>query len=107
MQNATPQILEISSSGRQDNSVSRQLSADLIAALESTYGRIEHQHRDVAAGIPLVDAAWIDANFTPDEDRSAKHRESLAYSGKLVAELQNADILVIGVAMYKSLSQPV
>ena len=93
-------VLEIAASGRDEGSVSRQLSADLIAAIESRQGSIEHRRRDLVRGVPFVDADWIEANFTPDEVRTAAHRDVLAYSDELVAELQDADVLVIGVPVY-------
>ena len=94
------QVLEISSSGRIEGSTSRALSRDLISALKDRYVDIDVVHRDLAKGAPVVDEAWITANFTPEESRTRQHRKALAYSDGLVAELQNADILVIGVSMY-------
>ncbi len=93
-------ILEISASGRHKGSVSRDLSGDLLAALEDRYGVVSVKRRDLAKGVPFVDAAWIEANFTPDEDRSARHRETLAYSDELVNELKDADVLVLAVPVY-------
>ncbi len=94
------QILKISSSGRIEGSTSRALSRDLISALKDRYGDIDVVDRDLATGVPVVDEAWIEANFTPEESRTEQHRKALAYSDTLVAELQNADVLVIGVSMY-------
>lgn len=94
------QILKISSSGRIEGSASRALSRDLISALKDRYGDIDVVDRDLATGVPVVDEAWIEANFTPEESRTEQHRKTLAYSDTLVAELQNADVLVIGVSMY-------
>jgi len=94
------QILKISSSGRIEGSASRALSRDLISALKDRYGDIDVVDRDLATGVPVVDEAWIEANFTPEESRTEQHRKALAYSDTLVAELQNADVLVIGVSMY-------
>ena len=93
-------ILEVSSSGRHDGSVSRKLSKDLIAALQDRHGAANLVRRDLGKGVPFVNAAWIEANFTPDEDRNAEHRATLALSDELVAELQQADTLVIGVPVY-------
>lgn len=57
--------------------------------------------RDVAAHPPApVDAAWIDAAFTPEKSRSPEQRARLAESDMLVEELLAADLLVIGVPMY-------
>ena len=94
------QVLEISSSGRIEGSTTRALSRDLISALEDRYGDIDVAHRDLATGVPVVDETWIAANFTPEASRTRQHRKTLAYSDALVAELQNADVLVIGVSMY-------
>lgn len=94
------QVLEISSSGRIEGSTTRALSRDLISALEDRYGDVDVTRRDLAAGVPVVDEAWIEANFTAEESRTEQQIETLAYSDTLVAELQKADILVIGVSMY-------
>jgi FMN-dependent NADH-azoreductase len=93
-------ILEISASGRHKGSVSRDLSGDLLAAMEDRYGVVRLKRRDLSKGVPFVDEAWIEANFTPDEDRSARHRETLAYSDELVNELKEADVLVLAVPVY-------
>lgn len=94
------QILKISSSGRIEGSASRALSRDLISALKDRYGDIDVVDRDLATGVPVVDEAWIEANFTTEASRTLQQRKTLAYSDTLVAELQNADVLVIGVSMY-------
>lgn len=93
-------ILEVAASARRDTSVSRMLSTDLIDALTARHDDVSHVRRDLADGIPFVDEAWVEANFTPDETRSAAHREALAYSDELVDELARADVLVIGVPIY-------
>ena len=63
-------------------------------------GEIELTRRDLSKGIPLVDEAWINANFTAEEDRTAQQREALAESDALVAELRAADVVVIGSPIY-------
>jgi len=93
-------ILEISSSGRNNDSATRTLSAELIAALKDGVGSQTVVHRDLSLGIPFVDEQWIEANFTSDEHRTPAHLEALAYSDELVAELRNADVLVIGAPLY-------
>ena len=93
-------VLEVSASGRRRDSVSRMLTQELIDALETREGRLSVTRRDLSEGIPLVDESWINANFTPDEERSAQQRETLAASDALVAELQAADVVVIGSPIY-------
>ena len=100
MENTTKHVLLVSASGQGGGSVSRQLSRDLIAALQDHFGEIDVKERDVARGMPFVDEPWIGANFTPEETRTDAQREALAYSDSLVAELEEADIVVIGTPMY-------
>ena len=100
MNEKTLQVLSINSSGRQEGSVSRELGADLIAALEDRHQSINLTQRDVGSGLPFVDAAWIEANFTPDENRTERQIETLSLSDELVEELKAADVIVLGVAVY-------
>lgn len=100
MQTNKPRVLEVSASARSTTSASRKLSSNLIEALDDRYGGVRRVQRDLSGGIPFVDEAWIEANFTPDESRSEKHRAALAFSDTLVAELEEADVIVIGVPMY-------
>ncbi len=101
MTQPTPlRILEISASAKQDDSISRRLTADLIAALEQRHGDVAVTRRNLADGLPFVDAAWVAANLTPDENRTAEHRDTLSQSDQIVDEVQNADVLVIGAPMY-------
>ena len=93
-------VLEVSASGRHADSVSRMLTREIIEALEVREGDLEVTRRDLSDGIPLVDEAWITANFTADEERTEQHREALALSDALVAELRAADVLVIGSPIY-------
>jgi FMN-dependent NADH-azoreductase len=76
------------------------LSADLVGALEARHGSIELTRRDLSHGLPFVDEAWIEANFTAAEERNASQRAALAESDALVAELEAADVLVIGAPIY-------
>lgn len=100
MNDSKTRVLAVNASGRSAASVTRQLSRDLIAALDDRYGNVDVTSRDLADGVPFVDQAWIEANFTPAESRSAEQRETLAYSDSLVEELQQADVVVIGAPIY-------
>ena len=93
-------ILEVSAGARSEGSISRLLTADLIAALDTRYGDTAVARRDVAAGLPFIDETWVAANYTPEEDRTPQHRQTLAESDALVAELLAADVLVIGAPIY-------
>ena len=98
--NPETRILEISASGRRTDSVSRMLSRDLIAALESRHAAVGVTRRDLADGVDLVDEAWISANFTAEEERTAPQRDRLTESDALVAELKQADVVIIGTPIY-------
>jgi len=100
MATKTLNILRIDASGRQRGSVSRRLTSDVVAALEMRHGNVDVVVRDLAAGIDLVDQRWIEANFTAAENRSPDQRDALAESDRLVAELQAADVLVVGTPVY-------
>jgi len=93
-------ILEVSASGRRGDSVSRMLTSEVIDALETREVDVTVDHRDLSSGVPLVDEAWINANFTPEEERTSGQKEVLRTSDELVAELQTADIIVIGAPIY-------
>jgi len=93
-------ILRIDSSGREHGSSSRALTEELVEALADRYGQVQLVKRDLAESIPHVDQAWIEANFTPEENRSDSQSKVLSFSDLLVAELKEAEVLVIGVPIY-------
>ena len=92
----TKTVLHIDSSARRTGSVSRDLTAQIVARL----GADEVVHRDLATPLPLLDEAWIGANFTPADQRSDEQKQLLAQSDALVEELKAADTLVIGAPIY-------
>lgn len=92
----TSSILRIDSSARREGSISRDLADRIIARFPDATVTT----RDLAEGLPLINEAWVGANFTPEADRSADQRATLALSDELIAELQAADTLVIGLPIY-------
>ena len=96
----TTRILEISSSVRQDTSISRQLTADLVAALEERDSNVEITRRDIGDGLPFIDGAFARAKDTPPELVDPADEAAMTLSDELVAELAAADVLVIGAPMY-------
>lgn len=93
-------VLEISAGARSEGSISRQLTANLVSALDNRHSDTEISRRDLADGLPFVDEAWVAANFTPLDERTGQHHQTLAYSDTLVAELVAADVVVIGAPIY-------
>lgn len=93
------QILHIDSSARHDGSITRELSRTITDLFAETDGS-SVTRRDLNDGLPFIDGAWVAANFTPADDRSAEQKQVLALSDTLVAELEAADVVVIGVPVY-------
>lgn len=95
----TTRVLRIDSSAKNEESVTRQL-ADLFIQRLGERQAIHVVSRDVAQGLPFVDADWVAANLTDPAARDADKQAALALSDALVREVQAADVLVIGVPIY-------
>jgi FMN-dependent NADH-azoreductase len=93
-------ILRVDASMRRTGSVTRALADDLIATLEGLHGDLSVTTRDLADGLPLIDEAWIGANFTDPGERSEEQKDHLALSDALVEEIKAADTLVIAAPIY-------
>ena len=93
-------ILEVSASGRYGDSVSRRLTQDIIDGIARHESDIDLVRRDLNDGLAFVDEEWIAANFTAEEERTDQQKVKLAVSDALVAELEQADVLVIGAPIY-------
>lgn len=93
-------ILSVQSSARYEGSHSRALSATLIHKLATENPGVTVVERDVAADTPLINSDWLSANWTPAEDRTPEQAQKLALSDQLIGELENADVLVLGVPIY-------
>jgi len=94
-------VMRVDSSARSEGSVSRWVADELIEQMQESEGAVEVRVRDLAVETPsFVDAGWVDANFTPPEQRSQEQRAALTESDARVGELKAADVLVIGVPIY-------
>ena len=92
--------LLVSASARQQDSVTRRFANELVHALQTQYGELQIQERDVSQGMPYVDEQWVNANFTASDRRNARQNETLTYSDSLVAELQQSDVIIIATPVY-------
>ncbi|MBW4521027.1 MAG: NAD(P)H-dependent oxidoreductase [Scytolyngbya sp. HA4215-MV1] len=94
-------LLEIQSSVRQEGSVSRTLASKFIYHWQSHHPETHYHLRDVGQNVPtLITADWVAANVTPDEQKTDDQKAILAESEMLIAELLEADRIVLGVPMY-------
>jgi len=92
-------ILRIDASMRKKGSYSRALSHRLTAQLKGQTSSIVKE-RDLADGIPFINEAWIEANFTDVAARTAEQRAVLSFSDALICELKNANTVVISLPIY-------
>jgi FMN-dependent NADH-azoreductase len=98
-------ILKVNSSlfdnGADTQGVSTQLANSLTDALMQTFPAMRVEERDFHQDpVPHLDHAWLQALGTPAAQRSAEQQRQVAYSDDLIAQVQKADILVIGAPMY-------
>jgi FMN-dependent NADH-azoreductase len=98
--NTTIKLLQVNASSRYDDSVTRALSARFVDALRGRVQDLQIRERDVAAGLPFIDAEWVGATFAPAGQRSEQQRRALAHSDALVQELVEADVLLIATPVY-------
>lgn len=92
----TNTLLRIDGSARRNDSATRQLSDELIAALNPKHTITT----DLANGVDLIDEEWVGANFTPEDVRTDAQKEKLAMSDAYVSELKEADTIVLGLPAY-------
>lgn len=95
-----PTLLRIDASARTVDSVTRALGDRFTQywLARQPGGRVVR--RDLVHPLPLLDEAWIEANFTDPAARDEGHRAHLALSDQLIGELRQADEIVVGVPLY-------
>lgn len=93
-------VLRVDASARHEGSITRQLAGLMVSELGERVPGLSVVSRDVSAGLPFVDAAWVGANLAEPDARDAAQRQALAKSDELVAELTAADVLVIATPVY-------
>lgn len=95
------QILVIESSARQQDSVSRALTAQFIAQWQATHPADNIQVRDLARDpVPHLDSTLLGGWMTPGDQQSEAEKAALARSNQLTEELLAADVLVLAAPMY-------
>ncbi|TCS39457.1 FMN-dependent NADH-azoreductase [Paucimonas lemoignei] len=94
-------ILQVNSSARTGNSNSTRLASELVAKLRSTHQGSTLTLRDLGVTPhPALDETALQALFTPAEQRTTEQAARVALDDELIAEIQAADIVVLGVPMY-------
>lgn len=96
-------ILQINASARREaaGAVSTRLANELVAGLRATNPDAALTVRDLAATPhPLLDEAALGALFTPAEQRTPEQAARVALDDALIAQIQAADVVVLGVPTY-------
>lgn len=95
------QILHIISSPRIEVSASRKLGSAVLEKIQEKYPDSKVKERDLTKNlVPLLEEVHINTFFTPAENRTPEQEAINQYSEGLIAELQEADIIVIESPMY-------
>jgi FMN-dependent NADH-azoreductase len=94
-------ILQINSSARIENSQSTSLAKALVERIRADHPGATLTVRDLSrTPHPALDEAALQALFTPADQRTAHHAARVALDDILIAEIQAADVVVVGVPMY-------
>jgi FMN-dependent NADH-azoreductase len=94
-------ILQINSSLRGAQSESTRVANVIVAKLLASNPNADLIVRDLVANPhPVLDETALFARFTAPEERTAEQAARMALDDALIAELQAADVIVLGAPMY-------
>lgn len=94
-------ILQINSSSRPDASHSSRLAATIVERIRTTQLDATVTVRDLGrAPLGELDEPALQALFTPFDQRTPEQAARVAVDDAVIAEIQAADVLVLGVPMY-------
>ena len=94
-------ILQINSSARSIGSESARMADAIVTRLQEANPTALLERRDLASDPhPFIDQAALGALFTPADKRSAEQAARVALDDALIAQVQAADVIVIGAPMY-------
>jgi FMN-dependent NADH-azoreductase len=95
----TMNILQVNSSARREASHSTRLATRLVQRLRDADATLTVRDLN-AVPHPVLDEAALGALFTPAEQRTPEQAARVALDDALIAEIQAADVVVLGVPMY-------
>ncbi len=94
-------ILQINASARSEGGNSTRLANSITAHLKSHHPEAEVEVRDLARNpLPFLDEAGVTALFTPADQRTPEQIARIALDEAMIARVQAANVLVLGVPMY-------
>lgn len=96
-----PKLLQINSSLSGDEGHSSAMTRQFVTNWQSSNPTGKVKVRDLARQpVPHLDAERLHAFITPADKRTTEQKAIVEYSDTLIAELREADVVVIGVPMY-------
>jgi FMN-dependent NADH-azoreductase len=97
---SSKKILQLNSSMMGEQSYSRKLGNAIVEKIQEKYPESTVEHLDlVESNIPHLSPETLQAMFTPAEHQTDEIKQRLELSDKLVKQLFDADIIVIGAAL--------
>lgn len=94
-------ILQINGAARSNGANSTKLADSITTRLKNKHPQATLEVRDLAANPhPVLDEAALGALFTPADQRTPEQAARVALDDALIAQVQSADVIVLGVPMY-------
>ena len=94
-------ILQINSSARTEGSHSTRLASSLVERIRATTPDATLTLRDLARNPhPALDEVLMNAQMTAADKRTSAQTQRVALDDALIAEIEAADVVVLGVPMY-------
>lgn len=94
-------LLQIDSSARTPRSHTRRLTGSFVQEWLAQAPETRVIYRDLGSNPPpAIMEQWIASAFTAESQRSVDQKAALAASDTYIAELEQADIIVMGAPMY-------
>ncbi len=82
-------------------SVTKALSRNIIDKIKSKYPNVEIQEKDISKNeIPHLSGLAIHSAYTKENERTKEMNDSLEIGNKLIREIIEADIIIIGAPMW-------
>ena len=84
-----------------ETAISHQLTSEFVQRWLSANPESTVAERDLTTiNIPVINAAWVAANYTPEESRTDQQKALLELSTMFITELLDADEYVMGIPMH-------
>ncbi|AUN94040.1 FMN-dependent NADH-azoreductase [Pseudazoarcus pumilus] len=94
-------LLQVNTSARSAGANSTRLAERIVERLRERHPNATLNVRDLATEPhPVLDEAALQALFTPEGERTPEQAARVALDDALIAQVQAADVIVLGVPMY-------